>query len=36
MARVEHFQTLERMYVPGAAERFEASEGFGEGHGRRR
>jgi isocitrate lyase len=30
MARVEHFQALERRYVPGAAERLGASDGFGE------
>lgn len=32
MARVEHFQALERMYVPGAEERLKASDGFGEEH----
>jgi hypothetical protein len=37
MARVGHFQELERRYIPGSAERLQASEGFGEdgpGHGR--
>src|SRR5574341_1753409 len=33
MARVEHFQTLQRRYVPGAEERLKASDGFGEAHG---
>jgi isocitrate lyase len=31
MARVPHFQELERRYVPGAAERLAASDGFGDG-----
>ena len=35
MARVEHFQTLERMYIPGAEERLKASDGFGEEPGLR-
>jgi hypothetical protein len=30
MARVAHFQALERQYVPGAGERLGASDGFGE------
>ena len=30
MARVSHFQELERKYVPGAAARIESSDGFGE------
>lgn len=30
MARVAHFQELERRFVPGAAERHRASDGFGE------
>src|SRR5574341_955130 len=30
MARVAHFQELERRYVPGAAERIHSSDGFGE------
>jgi isocitrate lyase len=30
MARVAHFQALERQYVPGAGERLSASDGFGE------
>ncbi|HEV8676690.1 MAG TPA: isocitrate lyase/PEP mutase family protein [Methylomirabilota bacterium] len=30
MARVAHFQELERRFVPGAADRHRASEGFGE------
>jgi isocitrate lyase len=30
MARVAHFQELERRYVPGAAERIQSSDGFGE------
>jgi isocitrate lyase len=33
MARVAHFQELERRYVPGAAARLEASHGFGETRG---
>ena len=30
MARVSHFQELERQYIPGAAARIESSDGFGE------
>ena len=30
MARVAHFQELERRFVPGAADRHGASDGFGE------
>jgi isocitrate lyase len=30
MARVEHFKALERRYVPGTAERYQASDGFGQ------
>ena len=30
MARVAHFQALERRYIPGAGERLGASDGFGE------
>jgi isocitrate lyase len=32
MARVAHFQELERRFVPGAAERLRASDGFAQGH----
>jgi isocitrate/methylisocitrate lyase len=32
MARVAHFQELERRYIPGADERIGASAGFGESH----
>ena len=32
MARVEHFQALERTYIPGAEERLKGSDGFGEEH----
>jgi isocitrate lyase len=32
MARVSHFQELERRYIPGSEERLQASDGFGEGH----
>jgi isocitrate lyase len=32
MARVGHFQELERRYIPGADERLRGSDGFGEGH----
>ncbi len=32
MARVAHFQELERRYIPGTAERLKGSDGFGEGH----
>jgi isocitrate lyase len=32
MARVSHFQELERRYIPGADERIGASAGFGESH----
>ncbi len=32
MARVSHFQELERRYIPGADERIGASAGFGEAH----
>jgi isocitrate lyase len=32
MARVAHFQELERRYVPGAGERLSASAGFGDSH----
>src|SRR5262249_47746 len=32
MARVSHFQELERKYIPDAAARIESSDGFGEGH----
>ena len=32
MARVEHFKELEKRYVPGAEERYRASDGFGEEH----
>ncbi len=32
MARVSHFQELERRYIPGAEERIGASAGFGESH----
>jgi isocitrate lyase len=32
MARVTHFQELERRYIPGAEERLKRSDGFGEGH----
>jgi len=31
MARVAHFQELERRYIPGTEERLRASDGFGEG-----
>ncbi len=34
MARVRHFQDLERQFVPGAAERLQGSDGFGEARGR--
>jgi isocitrate lyase len=30
MARVEHFKELEKRFIPGAAERYRASDGFGE------
>ena len=30
MARVAHFQALERQYIPGSGERLGASDGFGE------
>lgn len=30
MARVEHFQELERRFIPGSEERYRASDGFGE------
>jgi len=30
MARVSHFQELERKYIPGAAARIESSDGFGD------
>lgn len=30
MARVEHFKELEKRYIPGAEERYRASDGFGE------
>jgi isocitrate lyase len=30
MARVAHFQALERLYIPGSGERLGASDGFGE------
>jgi hypothetical protein len=30
MARVSHFQELERRFIPGAAERHKGSAGFGE------
>jgi isocitrate lyase len=33
MARVSHFQALERTYIPGSDERLGASDGFGEGGG---
>src|SRR5437773_9615215 len=39
MARVSHFQELERKYIPGAAARIQSSDGFGEagaGHWARR
>jgi isocitrate lyase len=32
MARVARFQELEKLYVPGTAERLARSDGFGEGH----
>jgi isocitrate lyase len=32
MARVAHFQELERRYIPGSEERLRGSDGFGEGH----
>jgi isocitrate lyase len=32
MARVAHFQELERRYIPGTADRLKGSDGFGEGH----
>ncbi len=32
MARVAHFQELEKRYIPGADERLRSSDGFGEGH----
>jgi len=32
MARVSHFQELERRYIPGADDRIASSAGFGEGH----
>jgi isocitrate lyase len=32
MARVAHFQELERRYIPGTDERLAGSDGFGEGH----
>jgi isocitrate lyase len=32
MARVAHFQELERRYIPGADDRINASAGFGESH----
>lgn len=32
MARVAHFQELERRYIPGAEERIKASDGFGDSH----
>jgi hypothetical protein len=31
MARVSHFQALERLYIPGTDERLGASDGFGDG-----
>jgi hypothetical protein len=31
MARVTHFQELERRYIPGTEERLKGSDGFGEG-----
>jgi len=31
MARVSHFQEIERRFIPGAAERLRSSDGFGEG-----
>lgn len=34
MARVAHFQELERRYVPGAATRLESSDGFGDARAR--
>ena len=30
MARVEHFKELEKRYIPGTEERYQASDGFGE------
>ena len=33
MARVTHFQELERRYIPGTEERLRGSDGFGEGPG---
>jgi isocitrate lyase len=32
MARVSHFQELERRYIPGTDERISASAGFGDSH----
>ena len=32
MARVAHFQQLEKRYIPGSDERLRSSDGFGEGH----
>jgi isocitrate lyase len=32
MARVSHFQELERRYIPGSEERLRGSDGFGEAH----
>jgi len=33
MARVSHFQELERRYIPGSADRLKSSDGFGDQHG---
>jgi isocitrate lyase len=30
MARVEHFKELEKKYIPGTADRYRKSDGFGE------
>ena len=35
MARVSHFQELERTFIPGAAARLSGSDGFGEAPARR-
>jgi hypothetical protein len=33
MARVSHFQELERRFIPGTEERLQGSDGFGEARG---
>jgi hypothetical protein len=30
MARVDHFKELEKRFIPGAEDRYRASDGFGE------